>query len=156
ASLRSRQPIHQRAIPAAHGRPAESIRTCPLMRCERRSHSPIGHVRDIRRFRQRFEQVNQVACRRSDRKPMTTPKRSHLQAMAKKVAILVAKLFVTGACFWYVSRQIDLNQVLSAIPLLDFRWAAFAVLVAILQIPLSGLRWYNIVGSLAARDMRAT
>jgi len=29
-------------------------------------------------------------------------------------------------------------------------------LVAILEIPLSGLRWYNIVRSLAARDMRAT
>jgi glycosyltransferase 2 family protein len=87
---------------------------------------------------------------------MTTPKRSHLQAMAEKVAILVAKLLVTGACFWYVSRQIDWNQVLFAIPLLDFRWAAFAILVATLEIPLSGLRWYNIVGSLAARDMRAT
>jgi hypothetical protein len=87
---------------------------------------------------------------------MTTPKRSHLQVMAEKVAILVAKLLVTGACFWYVSRQIDLNQVLSTIPLLDFRWAAFAILVATLEIPLSGLRWYNIVRSLAARDMRAT
>ena len=87
---------------------------------------------------------------------MTTPKRSPLQAMAEKVAMLIAKLLVTGACFWYVSRQIDLNQVLSAIPLLDFRWAAFAILVAALEIPLSGLRWYNIVGSLAARDMRAT
>jgi len=87
---------------------------------------------------------------------MTTPKRSHLQVMAEKVAILVVKLLVTGACFGYVSRQIDLNQVLSTIPLLDFRWAAFAILVAILEIPLSGLRWYNIVGSLAARDMRAT
>ena len=87
---------------------------------------------------------------------MTTPKRSHLQVMAEKVAILVAKLLVTAACFWYVSRQIDLNQVLSLIPLLDFRWAAFAILVAALEIPLSGLRWYNIVRSLAARDMRAT
>ena len=87
---------------------------------------------------------------------MTTPKRSHLQVMAEKVAILVVKLLVTGACFGYVSRQIDLNQVLSTIPLLDFRWAAFAILVAILEIPLSGLRWYNIVRSLAARDMRAT
>jgi glycosyltransferase 2 family protein len=61
-----------------------------------------------------------------------------------------------GIFLVYVSRQIDLNQVLSAIPLLDFRWAAFAILVATLEIPLSGLRWYNIVGSLAARDMRAT
>jgi hypothetical protein len=76
--------------------------------------------------------------------------------MAEKVAILVAKLLVTGACFWYVSRQIDLNQVLSAIPLLDFRWAAFAILMAMLEIPLSGLRWYNIVDSLGARDKQTT
>src|SRR6266481_9083586 len=82
-----------------------------------------------------------------------TPRPSRRRGV-EKVTILVAKLLVTGACFWYVSRQIDLNQVLSAIPLLDFRWAAFAILVATLEIPLSGLRWYNIVGSLAARDMR--
>jgi hypothetical protein len=86
---------------------------------------------------------------------MTTPKGAPLTSYGRKIAILLAKLLVTGACFWYVSRQIDLNQVLSTIPLLDFRWAAFAILVAALEIPLSGLRWYNIVGSLAARDIRA-
>src|SRR5262249_27460009 len=62
----------------------------------------------------------------------------------EKAAIFAAKLLVTGACFWYVSRQIDLSQVLSAIPLLDFRWAALATLVALLEIPLLGLRWHNI------------
>jgi glycosyltransferase 2 family protein len=75
---------------------------------------------------------------------------------AEKVAILAAKLFVTGACFWYVSRQIDWRQVLSAIPLLDFRWAALATLVAMLQIPLAGLRWHNIVDALVARDEQMT
>src|SRR2546427_10829080 len=75
---------------------------------------------------------------------------------AEKVAIFAAKLLVTGACFWYVSRQIDLNQVWSAIPLLDFHWAALAILVAMLEIPLSGLRWYNIVDSLGARDKQMT
>jgi uncharacterized membrane protein YbhN (UPF0104 family) len=84
-----------------------------------------------------------------------TPRPSH-RGGAEKVAILAAKLLVTGGCFWYVSRQIDLNQVLSAIPLLDFRWVAFVTLVAILQIPLSGLRWYNIVDALAARDKQMT
>src|SRR5262244_1471082 len=74
----------------------------------------------------------------------------------EKVAIFAAKLLVTGACFWYVSRHIDLNQVLSTIPLLDFRWAALAILVAMLEIPLSGLRWYNIVDSLGARDRQMT
>ena len=59
----------------------------------------------------------------------------------EKAAIFAAKLLVTVACFWYVSRQIDLSEVLSAIPLLDFRWGAFAILVAMLEIPLLGLRW---------------
>ena len=75
---------------------------------------------------------------------------------AKKLAILAAKLFVTAACFWYLSRQIDLTQVLSAIPLLDFRWAAFGTLVVVLQLPLLGLRWYMIVDALSARVGRVT
>ena len=74
---------------------------------------------------------------------------------AKKLAILVAKLSVTGACFWYLSRQIDLTQVLSAIPLLDFRWATFGTLIVVLQLPLLGLRWYMIVDALSARIARA-
>ena len=53
---------------------------------------------------------------------------------AEKLAFFATKLLVTAACFWYVSRQIDLNQVLSAFPLLDFRWAAFATLLAMLQL----------------------
>ena len=57
---------------------------------------------------------------------------------AKKLAILVAKLSVTGACFWYLSRQIDLTQVLSAIPLLDFRWATFGTLVVVPAAPAFG------------------
>src|SRR6516162_1379420 len=75
---------------------------------------------------------------------------------AKKAVIVAAKLLVTGACFWYVSRQIDWRQVLSTIPLLDLRWAALAILVAMLEIPLAGLRWYNIVDALAARDRQMT
>jgi hypothetical protein len=35
---------------------------------------------------------------------MTTPKRSHLQAMAEKLAILVTMLLVAGACSWHVPR----------------------------------------------------
>jgi hypothetical protein len=84
-----------------------------------------------------------------------TPRPSH-RGGAKKAAIFVAKLLVTGACFWYVSRQIDWHQVLSAIPLLDFRWAALAAFIAMLQIPLAGVRWHNIVGALGARKQQMT
>ena len=74
----------------------------------------------------------------------------------EKIAIFAAKLFVTGGCFWYVSRQIDLSQVFSTIPLLDFRWAGFATLLIMLEIPFGGLRWRNIVNSLGESDKRMT
>ena len=45
---------------------------------------------------------------------------------------------------------------MAAVPLLDFRWAAFAMLIVVLQIPLVGLRWSSIVDALAARDARVT
>ena len=83
-------------------------------------------------------------------------KRASRGGGAGKIAIFAAKLLVTGACFWYLSRQINLGQVISAVPLLDFRWAAFAVLVVMLEIPLGGLRWSAIVDALAARDERVT
>jgi glycosyltransferase 2 family protein len=84
-----------------------------------------------------------------------TPRPSH-RGGVEKAAIVAAKLLVTGACFWYVSRQVDWRQVSSAITLLDFRWAALAIFVFMLEIPLVGLRWYNIVDALAARDQQMT
>src|SRR5258708_4185219 len=75
---------------------------------------------------------------------------------AQKAAIVAAKLLVTGACFLYLSRQIDWRQLSSAIPLWEFRWAALAIFVIMLEIPLAGLRWYNIVDALATRDQQMT
>jgi glycosyltransferase 2 family protein len=74
----------------------------------------------------------------------------------KTIAMFAAKLAVTGACFWYVSRQIELNQVVAAVTLSDFRWAAFAILVVMLQIPLVAMRWRNILEALVALDVRMT
>jgi glycosyltransferase 2 family protein len=73
-----------------------------------------------------------------------------------KVAIIAVKLLVTGVCFWYLSRQIDLSQVFSSIPLLEFRWAALATLMVMLQIPLVAMRWREILHVLAAIDQRMT
>src|SRR5262245_22554851 len=84
-----------------------------------------------------------------------TPRPSH-SGRVEKAAIVAAKLLVTGACFWYVSRQLDWRQASSAISLLDFRWAAFAIFVVVLEIPLVGLRWSNIVDALAAREPQMT
>ncbi len=75
---------------------------------------------------------------------------------AREIAIFAAKLLVTGACFWYLSRQIELSQVLPAISTLDFRWVALAILVVALQIPLVGVRWCNVVDALSARNDRMT
>jgi hypothetical protein len=84
-----------------------------------------------------------------------TPRPSHRGGI-EKAAIVAAKLLITGACFWYLSRQIDWRQLASAIPLLEFRWAALAIFVIMLEIPLAGLRWYNIVDALATRDKQMT
>jgi uncharacterized membrane protein YbhN (UPF0104 family) len=75
---------------------------------------------------------------------------------AEKIAVFAAKFLVTGACFWYVSGQIDFARVLSAAPLVDFRWAVFAVLVFLLQIPLVALRWRNVLAVLVKLDQRMT
>ena len=91
-------------------------------------------------------------CRRGqrscDREPAARWRR-------EKVAIFAAKLLVTGACFWYVSRQINLGQVLSAVPLLDFRWPYSRYWSRCWRSRL-GLRWRNIVDALAVRDERVT
>jgi uncharacterized membrane protein YbhN (UPF0104 family) len=75
---------------------------------------------------------------------------------AKKLAVVAAKLIVTGACFWYLWRQVDVSQVVSAVALLDFRWVAFATVLVVVEIPLLALRWANVVAALAARNARTT
>ena len=60
--------------------------------------------------------------------PEATSSQTRRGGAAGKIVIFAAKLVVTGACFWYISRQIDLSQALSAIRLLDFRWAALGLL----------------------------
>jgi len=74
----------------------------------------------------------------------------------KNIAIFAVKLVVTGACFWYVFKQVDPIQTLSGIARLDLRWAAFATFIAMLQIPLVALRWRNVLRALAACDERMT
>jgi len=96
--------------------------------------------------------MTDMTDRAGDREGASQPSRGGVA----KMAILVAKLTVTAACFWYVSRQIELSQVVSAVTQLDFRWAIFATLVAMLQIPLLAMRWRGILEALAALDARMT
>ena len=73
-----------------------------------------------------------------------------------KLAIVALKLVVTGFCFWYLSWQIDFRQVISSIPHLEFRWAAFAMALVMLQIPLVATRWREILHVLGAITERTT
>ncbi len=74
----------------------------------------------------------------------------------EKIAILAVKLIVTGGCFWLVSRQIDAERVLAAVPQLDLRWIGLAVLIVVIQIPLVGLRWRCVLEALNALGERMT
>jgi uncharacterized protein (TIRG00374 family) len=69
-------------------------------------------------------------------------------ATIQKVAIFGFKFAVTAVCFWYISRQIRLDDLARAAGSLDFRWIAFAVIVAMSQIPLAGLRWSKVTDAL--------
>ena len=63
---------------------------------------------------------------------------------------------MTGACFWYISRQIDLSQAFSAMRWLDFRWAVLALLLVMFQIWPAGMRWWRVVDALGSRSARIT
>jgi Lysylphosphatidylglycerol synthase TM region len=66
------------------------------------------------------------------------------------------KLIVSAACFWYVLRQINVGETMRSLPAFDSRWAAFAVSVAMAQIPLQALRLWAIVQALAPKAARLT
>jgi hypothetical protein len=64
-----------------------------------------------------------------------------------KALFFAGKVIVSAACFWYVLRQINLTESIRTLPTVDVRWAAFAVSVAMAQIPLLALRLWAIVQS---------
>jgi len=74
----------------------------------------------------------------------------------RKSLVLVVKFFVTAACFWYVLRRVNLGEAVRALPSSDWRWMAFAVLFAALQIPLLAVRLQAIVNSLGRPPARFT
>src|SRR5262249_4360771 len=79
------------------------------------------------------------------------PRPSH-RGKVEKAAIVAAKLLVTGACFWYVSQQIDWRQVSPGFRLRVLRWAFLAIFGVMRETPLVARRGYNMGGALAARD----
>ena len=73
-----------------------------------------------------------------------------------RLSAVVTKLLVICACFWYLTRQVDVSRVLADLPLLEFRWIASAVVGMMLQIPLVGLRWRTIITAISALNVRTT
>jgi uncharacterized membrane protein YbhN (UPF0104 family) len=74
----------------------------------------------------------------------------------KKLAIIACKLAVTVGCLWYVARQIEISKVAEGIRAIDVGWASLAEVIAILQIPILGLRWSEILLALGVRSARIT
>lgn len=66
----------------------------------------------------------------------------------RRLVFPAAKLSITGICFWYLARNIDLHEAMRAAYALDLLWASLATLAMMLQISLVGLRWREVIEAL--------
>ena len=71
-------------------------------------------------------------------------------------AILAFKIAFTFVCFWFLFRHIDVAELRRTLPGLVVPWAALAVVLLTLQIPLIGLRWLQIAKVLGMRSVQLT
>jgi glycosyltransferase 2 family protein len=62
---------------------------------------------------------------------------------------LAGKLLVTAGCFWYLANKIDLAPFSGKVATIHVGWAMVALGLIVLQLPLAGLRWAEIVRALA-------
>jgi hypothetical protein len=69
----------------------------------------------------------------------------------KSAIVVTLKFAITLGCFWYVTRNIDFQEIGPLIRKLDFVWAGCALLALTLQIPLVALRWGGVVDALGDR-----
>ena len=81
--------------------------------------------------------------------PVRSLSKSQSAAFALKIAI-------TLACFWYLLRHIDAAELRRTLPGIDVRWSMLAVALLVSQIPLLGLRWFQIAKILAMRGRQLT
>jgi glycosyltransferase 2 family protein len=70
--------------------------------------------------------------------------------------LIGGKFLVTAACFWYILRQLSASDTFHALSAFDLRWVVFAVLIAILQLPLLALRLQAIVQTMEPRPASLT
>jgi glycosyltransferase 2 family protein len=83
----------------------------------------------------------------------TLPVRSLSKGQSTAFALKIA---ITLACFWYLFYHIDLVELRRTLPGIDVRWAILAVVLLVAQIPLVGLRWFQIAKILAMRGRQLT
>lgn len=83
------------------------------------------------------------------------PGRDRGRSLAKPL-LFAGKFLVSAACFWLVLHRIDLGQGLGAVPVFDYRWALFALLVIVAQVPLLAFRFREIVLGVARQTASLT
>lgn len=66
----------------------------------------------------------------------------------RKVFVFGLKLAITGGCFWYLFRQINVGDLFREAASLYCRWFIPAVIVIMIQIPLAAVRWAWITDAL--------
>jgi glycosyltransferase 2 family protein len=68
--------------------------------------------------------------------------------VVRKALIFGAKLAITCGCFWYLFRQINIDDLAREAQNLQARWFLLACLVMMIQPPLTGWRWAKITAAL--------
>ncbi len=71
-----------------------------------------------------------------------------------KAAAITLKILVTGFCFWYVARQINLAEFGRRAQTVDVAWASLAIVAVLAQIPFVTLRWCAIIDALSKDGQR--
>jgi uncharacterized membrane protein YbhN (UPF0104 family) len=85
----------------------------------------------------------------TDRSAIDTPSADR-SARLKHAVLFLVKLAVTGICFWYVARQVNVADFKQLLGAFEYGWALIAVLVVMVETPLVALRWRAILNSLAS------
>jgi hypothetical protein len=73
-----------------------------------------------------------------------------------QIAVFALKIAVTVACFWYLLHHVDVAELRRTLPGLDARWTILAICLLIAQIPLVGLRWFQVAKTLGMRGEQLT
>lgn len=83
--------------------------------------------------------------------PLRKVKQSESIVLSKGRGALsfAVKIFVTATCFWYLSNKMSWAVFTETAKTINVGWATLALGLLVLQVPLVGLRWAEIVGVLA-------